>query len=130
MIIRSFCEADAEKVSALIIHTLQASNSKDYSAETISALEKKMQPSGVTESSLFNIFVLPEYQGKGVGRKIIETLEQDGFFLRAERVEVPASITGVGFYRKLGYEYKNGIDRPDEERLYRLEKNRKTLKQS
>ena len=161
MIIRKFREADAEKVSALIIHTLQASNSKDYSAETISALEKKMQPSGVleraswthfyvaeeggdiigcgaigpywgseTESSLFNIFVLPEYQGKGVGRKIIETLEQDGFFLRAERVEVPASITGVGFYRKLGYEYKNGIDRPDEERLYRLEKNRKTLKQS
>ena len=161
MISRKFCESDAEKVSALIIHTLQASNSKDYSAETISALEKKMQPSGVleraswthfyvaeeggdiigcgaigpywgseTESSLFNIFVLPEYQGKGVGRKIIETLEQDGFFLRAERVEVPASITGVGFYRKLGYEYKNGIDRPDEERLYRLEKNRKTLKQS
>ena len=155
MIIRKFREADAEKVSALIIHTLQASNSKDYSAETISALEKKMQPSGVleraswthfyvaeeggdiigcgaigpywgseTESSLFNIFVLPEYQGKGVGRKIIETLEQDGFFLRAERVEVPASITGVGFYRKLGYEYKNGIDRPDEERLYRLEKYR------
>ena len=161
MIIRRFNEDDAEKVSALIIHTLQASNSKDYSAETISALEKKMQPAGVseraswthfyvaeegnhiigcgaigpywgseTESSLFNIFVLPEYQGKGVGRKIIETLEQDGFFLRAERVEVPASITGVGFYRKLGYEYKNGIDRPDEERLYRLEKNRKTLKQS
>ena len=161
MIIRKFRESDAEKVSALIIHTLQASNSKDYSAETISALEKKMQPSGVleraswthfyvaeeggdiigcgaigpywgseTESSLFNIFVLPEYQGKGVGRKIIETLEQDGFFLRAERVEVPASITGVGFYRKLGYEYKNGIDRSDEERLYRLEKNRKTLKQS
>ena len=134
MIIRSFCEADAEKVSALIIHTLQASNSKDYSAETISALEKKMQIGpywgSETESSLFNIFVLPEYQGKGVGRKIIETLEQDGFFLRAERVEVPASITGVGFYRKLGYEYKNGIDRPDEERLYRLEKNRKTLKQS
>ena len=161
MIIRKFRESDAEKVSALIIHTLQASNSKDYSAETISALEKKMQPSGVleraswthfyvaeeggdiigcgaigpywgseTESSLFNIFVLPEYQGKSVGRKIIETLEQDGFFLRAERVEVPASITGVGFYRKLGYEYKNGIDRPDEERLYRLEKNRKTLKQS
>ena len=161
MIIRRFCEADSEQVSAMIIQTLKTSNSKDYSAETISALEKKMQPSGVleraswthfyvaeeggdiigcgaigpywgseTESSLFNIFVLPEYQGKGVGRKIIETLEQDGFFLRAERVEVPASITGVGFYRKLGYEYKNGIDRPDEERLYRLEKNRKTLKQS
>ena len=155
MIIRRFCEADSEQVSAMIIQTLKTSNSKDYSAETISALEKKMQPSGVleraswthfyvaeegnhiigcgaigpywgseTESSLFTIFVLPACQGKGVGRKIIETLEQDEFFLRAKRVEVPASITAVDFYRKLGYEYKNGIDRPDEERLYRLEKYR------
>ena len=74
------------------------------------------------ESSLFNIFVLPEYQGKGVGRKIIETLEQDEFFLRAKRVEIPASITACDFYRKLGYTYKNGIDVVDEEQLFRLEK--------
>ena len=75
-----------------------------------------------TESSLFTIFVLPEYQGKGIGRKIIETLEQDEYFLRAKRVEVPASITAVNFYRKLGYDFKNGVDRPDEEQIYRLEK--------
>ena len=75
-----------------------------------------------TESSLFNIFVSPEYQGKGIGRKIIETLEQDEYFLRAKRVEVPASITAVNFYRKLGYDYKNGVDHPDEEQIYRLEK--------
>ena len=75
-----------------------------------------------TESSLFTIFVLPEYQGKGVGRKIIEALEQDEYFLKAKRVEIPASITAVKFYRKMGYEYKNGIDHPDEEQLYRLEK--------
>ena len=153
MLIRRFREDDAGSVSAMIIHTLKTSNSKDYSADDINALEKQMQPAGVseraswthfyvveeddaiigcgaigpywgseTESSLFTIFVLPECQGKGVGRKIIETLERDEYFLRAKRVEVPASITGVGFYRKLGYEYKNGIDRPDEERLYRLEK--------
>ena len=146
MIVRKFHEDNAEKVSAMIIHTLKTSNSKDYSAEDINALEKQMQPAGIleraswthfyvaeegddiigcgaigpywgseTESSLFTIFVLPACQGKGVGRKIIETLEQD---------EVPASITAVDFYRKLGYEYKNGIDRPDEERLYRLEKYR------
>ena len=75
-----------------------------------------------TESSLFNIFVLPEYQGKGIGRKIIETLEQDEYFLRANRVEIPASITAVNFYRKLGYDYKNGVEHPDEEQIYRLEK--------
>ena len=76
------------------------------------------------ESSLFTIFVLPEYQGKGVGRKIVETLEQDEFFIRAKRVEIPASITGVPFYLRMGYHYKNGISEPDGEHLIRLEKNR------
>ena len=79
-----------------------------------------------TESSLFNIFVSPEYQGTGIGRKIIETLEQDEYFLRAKRIEIPASITAVNFYRKLGYDFKNGVDRPDEEQMYRLEKFRYT----
>lgn len=76
------------------------------------------------ESSLFTIFVLPEYQGRGIGRKIIETLEQDEYFLRAKRIEIPASITGTPFYRKMGYDYKNGICTPDEEGLLRLEKYR------
>ena len=74
------------------------------------------------ESSLFTIFVLPEYQGMGIGRKIIETLEQDEYFLRAKRIEIPASITAVEFYRKMGYEFKNGIAEVDDEQLYRLEK--------
>ncbi len=74
------------------------------------------------ESSFFNIFVLPEYQGRGVGRKIIETLETDEYALRAKRIEIPASITACGFYRKLGYNFKDGVDTLDEEHLYRLEK--------
>ena len=74
------------------------------------------------ESSLFTIFVNPEYQGKGVGRLIVETLEKDEYFLRAKRIEIPASITGIPFYLKMGYNYKNGITEPDEEHLIRLEK--------
>ena len=74
------------------------------------------------ESSLFTIFVLPDYQRKGIGRKIIQTLEQDEFFLRAKRIEIPASITAIPFYLKMGYHYKNGITTPDEEHLIRLEK--------
>ena len=76
------------------------------------------------ECSFFNIFVLPEYQGRGVGSKIIETLEKDELFLRCKRAEIPASLTAVNFYRKFGYDYKNGITTPDEEKLYRLEKHR------
>lgn len=76
------------------------------------------------ESSLFTLFVLPEYQGKGIGRAIIDTLEKDEYFLRAHRIEIPASITGVPFYLKMGYNYKDGITEPDEEHLIRMEKNR------
>ena len=79
------------------------------------------------ESSLFTIFVRPDCQGKGVGKAIVETLERDPFALRAKRIEIPASITGLPFYLKMGYSYKNRIAEPDEERLYRLEKSRKTI---
>lgn len=75
-----------------------------------------------TEFSLFDIFVLPNYQGRGIGRLIIETLEQDTYFRQAERIEIPASITGVEFYRHMGYEFKNGVKALDDEQLYRLEK--------
>ena len=78
----------------------------------------------ITESILLTIFVLPEYQGKGVGKRIIQTLEQDEFFLRAKRIEIPASITAVEFYKKMGYNYKNGLAEIDDEQLYRLEKYR------
>lgn len=77
------------------------------------------------ESILLSIFILPEYQGQGIGKRIVLTLEQDEFFLRARRVEIPASITGVKFYLKLGYTYKNGDDRLTEEMNYRLEKFRR-----
>ena len=59
-----------------------------------------------TESSFFNIFRDPDYSKKGVGRKIIETLEQDEYFKNVERVEIPASITAVEFYKHFGYGFK------------------------
>lgn len=79
-----------------------------------------------TESSLFSIFVAPERQGEGIGRQIIEALERDEYFLRARRVEIPASITAAAFYKRMGYAEKDGVEQPDEEGLYRLEKRRES----
>lgn len=76
----------------------------------------------LTESILLTIFVLPELHGQGLGSYIIDTLERDEYFLRANRIEIPASITAVEFYRKKGYDYKNGLKELDEEGHYRLEK--------
>ena len=155
MLIRKFAEADAKEVSDLIIRTLMISNTKDYPAEMMAELTRRMQPEDILErarrthfyvaeennvrvgcgaigpywdktdeSSLFTIFVLPEYQGRGIGRRIVETLEKDEYALRAKRIEIPASITGLEFYKKLGYDYKDNVTVPDEEGLYRLEKYR------
>lgn len=74
------------------------------------------------ESYLTAIFVLPEYQGEGVGRRIVETLEADEYFLRAWRTEVGSSLTAVHFYEKMGYSFKNGITDADEYGVVRLEK--------
>jgi Acetyltransferases len=74
-----------------------------------------------TEFSLFNIFVDPDYQGLGVGRLIIKTLENDAYFKVATRVEIPASITALKFYKKMGY-YPKITNVPDSEGLFRLEK--------
>lgn len=77
----------------------------------------------VDESYIMTVFVLPEYIGKGFGRKILEALEKDEYFLRAKRVEVASSITALNFYRRLGYEFKDGNDKLNEvEQNYRLEK--------
>lgn len=77
-----------------------------------------------TESILVTIFVLPEYQGKGAGRRIMEALESDPYFLRAERVVIHSSITARDFYRKLGYRFSDGVGTPDEEGCIHMEKRR------
>lgn len=79
----------------------------------------------LTESILLTIFVLPEFHRQGIGSYIIDTLESDVLFLRAERIEIPASITAAEFYRKKGYDYKDGMKKLDNEKHYRLEKFRK-----
>jgi len=43
----------------------------------------------------------PDYQGQGLGRKIIKTLEKGDYFLRASRIEMPASKTALHFYQKV-----------------------------
>ncbi len=78
-----------------------------------------------TESILLTVFVLPELHGKGIGRLIIKTLEADELYTRADRIEIPASITAVEIYRKFGYDFKNGVKELDDEGHYRLEKFRR-----
>ena len=77
-----------------------------------------------TESILVTVFILPEYQGRGLGRALMETLEGDAYFLRAERVVIHSSITARDFYLRMGYRYQDGVGTPDEEGCVHMEKRR------
>ena len=80
----------------------------------------------LTECSFFTIFIDPTYKGMGLGRKIIETLEEDEYYKRADRVEVPASITAVEFYKHMGWKFKRTDsvlgNIVDSEGIYRMER--------
>ena len=77
-----------------------------------------------TESILLTIYVLPDVIGRGIGSEIVRTLEQDEFFLRANRIEVPSALNAVGFYQKMGYGFKGGREITGDDGLVRLEKHR------
>lgn len=137
LIVRNFLEVnskdygmDAMQKLAKIYDVNKVLQVASYAHMYVFEIDKKIIGTGSissywgseTESILLTIFVLPEYQGRGIGTKIIETLEQDELFMRAKRIEIPASITATEFYRKFGYDYKNGVKELDEEHNYRLEK--------
>ena len=60
------------------------------------------------ESCLFSFFVKPTSQGRGVGKAIMSTLEKDNYFVRAKKIHVPSSIPALPFYKKMGYDFKDG----------------------
>jgi GNAT superfamily N-acetyltransferase len=127
--IRDYSKKEMEDLSK-VYNSDKVVHISDYAHMYVACIDKKIVGCGAIssfwgkqdESILLTIFVLPELQGKGIGRAIIETLESDECFLRAKRIEIPASITACDFYKKMGYTYKDGLEKLDDEGHYRMEK--------
>lgn len=73
-------------------------------------------------SEIRALFVLPEYEGQGVGSTLMAVLESDPIFTRADRVVVSASLTAHSFYEKLGYRYVGGVPVCEDNDHYWMEK--------
>ena len=76
------------------------------------------------ESIIEAFYVRPDMEGKGLGRRLLETLENDALFLNTSRTVVSSSITAHEFYHKFGYDYVGGVPVLEEEDHYWVEKKR------
>lgn len=132
--IRTFHEKDAEATAYIINQDLLYSDRKSYfkkeravftkicgkeqvlkiSAYThmyVAYSDKKLVGCGFItnccnreDTTLLTTFVLPEHQGQGFGREIIEVLEQDSYYKKANQIEIPLSLEADKFYGKIGYD--------------------------
>ncbi len=70
------------------------------------------------------VFVLPEYHGCSVGRRLMEHLERYTARAGLSSVVLEASVTAHGFYRKIGYaDLPDGLCDAGAGKCFRMEKN-------
>ena len=73
-----------------------------------------------------SIFVALEFHRQGIGRQIMQKVEEKALELGADTIIVRAAINAREFYEKLGYTYRDGIETPDERGNFVMEKYFKT----
>jgi GNAT superfamily N-acetyltransferase len=125
--IRAFEPSDAQQVAALIQKALREVNSADYPAEVITWLCDHFSPemlcelmarrdvlvavvdgvavgtASIEEDVAYTVFVDPRYHGRGIGTRLMQEIEGLATALGYCAIRVPASVSAVGFYTKLGY---------------------------
>lgn len=129
MIVRSFDKSDAQEVSSIIRRAIMERDNRDYtleqlyssanyySAENIcSELNKKITyvcleadkikgTATLRRDEIMTVFIDPDCQGKGMGIKLMELLENDAVKKGLSRVWLVAWLSAVSFYQKLGYSF-------------------------
>ncbi len=71
---------------------------------------------------VLTVFIKPEYHHMGIGKLLMNKLEEYARSIKAKKLIIPASITGCEFYHKLGYNYKDNKKELNENKMYILEK--------
>jgi GNAT superfamily N-acetyltransferase len=126
-VIRPARREDAEGISRAIISALRETNARDYSAAVIARVEESFSPWAILDflkrRTVFvavvedrivgtasldgevvrTVFILPEYQGRGIGRALMARVELAAITSNVAILAVPSSVTAEPFYAKLGF---------------------------
>ncbi len=125
--IRKFVNKDAKKVSFLIRKNLLEVNSKYYPKTVINFMQKYFTPKKIIEDSkrrrtfvalqnksivgtlsfdkkgVHAVFVNPKYHNKGIGKLLMNYIENAARKKGYKTIKLASSKNAVGFYQKLGY---------------------------
>jgi len=69
-----------------------------------------------------SIFVTFESHRQGIGKQIMQKVEEEAIKLGADKITVRAAVNARQFYEKLGYTYRDGVELPDERGNYVMDK--------
>jgi len=127
ILIRNYANGDLDQLEFIVHSTIKESYSKVYPQEAIEYFlnlhskenMKKDIPKGYTfmlelkneilasgsivEDEIKRVFVLPEYQGRGFGKKIMSKIEKNALNNGIQKVKLCASLPSKDFYLSLGY---------------------------
>ncbi|MFH0961838.1 MAG: GNAT family N-acetyltransferase [archaeon] len=124
--IRKFrlCE-DSSELGRMIRRTIQSCNSRDYPPKVIQLQKKRFTEKRLSEgnyprwvavekgklvgtvaakaeSEISALFVLPSYQGQGIGERLLKTAENH-IFRKCPKAKLHSSLGAAGFYLLNGY---------------------------
>ena len=71
---------------------------------------------------ILTVFVDIAHHKQGIGKMLIQKIEEFAEEMKFKKLVIPASITACEFYHKLGYEYKDGKKELNGYRMYIMEK--------
>jgi putative acetyltransferase len=130
MIIRSFCLQDRASCGELFYQTIHTVCSNDYSNQQLDIWAPEVSRSGdfprplenndcfvavfdeeiigfadiTKDGYLDRFFVHKDYQGKGMGKRLLSAIEQRALERGLKTITIEASITARPFFEKMGYE--------------------------
>lgn len=71
---------------------------------------------------ILSVFVDVAHHKQGIGRMLMQKVEEFAREINAKKLVIPASVAGAEFYHKLGYKYANGKKELNEHKMYIMEK--------
>lgn len=125
---------DAEPVSRVIADALRLTNAADYSADIITRMTASYSAArvglmirgremfvaemeseivgviGYSAGTVRSLFIAPAYQGIGLGRQLLASVEHAARQAEIRSLTVAASLTAIGFYRRCGFDPLRPVD--------------------